>query len=426
MLLCANFFELFSKRRNIIFFFILLFWFIFKIGVYRYVGFPQAVKLSIIVKFLSAGMFLFCIKDILRIKKYKYTSLIAINVILSFLISIFLWDASPYYSVQAQGTSVGLLYIIVYFALRKWKVEKMTVQYVLITLSIIYLLCWGYSLYKMPEMVFGIDRDNNYGEIVEERGFYRLFIPGNISPILSFYFLGIFLNKKKKWGLFLFLVMLLIVILHVGRQIIIWTVIISSIMIFVHYRKSIVYFLFSIILGYISLQFIAEEVPAVSAMIELTDEQGKYFEKDIRVKASKYFIFDYPHNFVTTMLGNGVPAVGSELYRIEQHAVRKGYYQTDVGFIAMYCNYGIITIILFVLLLIKVIRLKVEPNYEYLKYYIYFLYGTYLMSQALTSSIFTLMMAYYVLEKSAKDYKKYKNIADSSINVSNDIIALPN
>lgn len=411
------YFDSSHKIKGVILFFVLLFWYIFKISFYEYVGFPQAVKLSKIAIYLSAGMFLYCIGDILRIKKHKCISLIAINVVLTSFISIVLWGASPYYTIQAQSTSVGLLYIIVYFMLRKWNVEKTTVEKVLITLSFIYLLCWGYSLYKMPELIFGIDRDNNYGEMTE-RGFYRLFIPGNTSSVLSFYFLGIFLNNKKKiWGLLLAFGMLLIVILHVGRQMIIWTVVISFIMVFIHYRKKIIYLFFALIIGYIGLRLTAEKLPMVSSMIEITSEQGQNAENDIRVEAAEYFIFDYPHNLVTSIIGNGVPVHKTELSSIEKRAIRKGYYLTDVGFLAMYCNYGLITIILFILLLIKVIRLKVEPRYEYLKYYIYFVYGTYLMSQTLTSSVFTLMMAYYVLEKSALDFKKttsYKCISHNS------------
>lgn len=401
------------KKRNVFLFFVLLFWFVGKIEFYQYVGFSQANNISKIVTYLSAALYVFYMGDILRIKEHKYVSLIAIEVIVSSFISIVLWDASPYYVVQAQGTSVGLLYVIVFFALRKMNAGKTTVQNVLIALSIIYLLCWAYSLYKIPELVFGVDRDDNYGEMTD-RGFYRFFIPGNVSAILSFYFLGIFLYKRKRWGLFLAFGMLLVVILHVGRQMIVWTIIISIIMAFMRYRKKLTYLVLATTVGYIGLMFVAKEIPAVSAMYEMSKDQGNDFENDIRMEASKYFIFDYPHNPITSVLGNGVPTRGTELLKIEQIGAKRGYFQTDVGFIAMYCNYGVLTIILFLLLLIRIVKMKVEPDCLYLKYYIFFVYGAYLMSQALTVNIFTVMMAYYVLEKSAIDLKsrQYSQIKD--------------
>lgn len=391
-------------KRDNIFFFIFLFWYIFKIAFYQYVRFSQSYIFSRLAEFMAVGFMCYCIGDILKIQKYRLISLITIEVIITFFISIIYWGASPFYAIQAQGSSIGLLYVVVFFALRKWNVSPKVVQNVLITLAVIYLLCWIYSLYKMPEMVFGIDRDDKYGEITE-RGFYRLFIPGNVSAVLSFYFLGAFLYKQKKWGLYLAFLMLLIVVLHVGRQMIIWTIIISAIMIFMVYRKKIMHLIIAIFVGYCGLLYIADKIPAVSSMMEMSKDQGENIDDDIRTKAVNYFVYEYPHNIVTTLFGNGAPVRDTELYKIDQIGNMHGYYHTDVGFFSMFCNYGIVTVILFGLLLVRVAKLKVEQEYRYLKYYIFYIYGTYLMSQSLTISIFTFMMAYYILETSAYKLK---------------------
>ena len=108
---------------------------------------------------------------------------------------------------------------------------------------------------------------------------------------------------------------------------------------------------------------------------------------------------------MTSLFGNGAPVRDTELYKIDQIGNMHGYYHTDVGFFSMFCNYGIVTVILFGLLLVRVAKLKVEQEYRYLKYYIFYIYGTYLMSQSLTISIFTFMMAYYILETSAYKLK---------------------
>lgn len=391
--------------RDNLFFVILLIWYIFKIGCYGYVGFSHVAILSHLAQYFTFGILLYCCRETFNVRKNGIISLITIDVVVSLVISIVYWNASPYYAIQSQCSPVGLLYMVVYFALQKWNVSSKTVQRVLIALSVIYLLCWGYSLYKMPEMVFGVDRDDNYGEITE-RGFYRLFIPGNVSAVLSFYFLGIFLYQKKKWGLYAAFGMLIIVILHVGRQMIAWTIVISAIMAFMHYKKKMWHLIVACAFGYIGLMFIAEKIPAVSAMMEMSKEQGENMDDDIRTEASLYFLFDYPHNIVTSLFGNGTPVHNSELSHKDDVAKSKGYYQTDVGFFAMFCNYGIIAVVLFGLLLVRVAKMRVEPEYNYLKYYFFYAYGTYLMSQSLTSSIFTVMMAYYVVEKSANNIKR--------------------
>ena len=387
-------------NRDYLLFFVVLIWYVVSIQFYKYVGFPDYSKYSHFAELFAAFMFILCYKDVVDTKKNGYVSYIAIGVMLSFLMSIVFWNASPFYELQAQGSDVGLLYVVVYFVLRRWNINSKTVECVLLTLSIIYLFCWLYSLYKMPELIFGFDRDDEYGEITK-RGFFRVFIPGNLNSFFCLYLLGKFLEEKKKWCLLLAFVMLVVIILHVSRQVIIWTVISSLIMVFMKYRQSIFKIILSGVLGFFAFYYVISEIPAVSAMVEISEKQGDNIEDDIRVEATEYFIFQYPHNIITSFCGNGTPARGSELYGIVKRGESKGYFQTDVGFFAMYCNYGLWGVVFCLLLLWRVIKLKVTPRYNYLKYYIYYSYGVYLMSQGLTSQFFVVMMVYYVLEKAS-------------------------
>lgn len=392
----------FTNRREFILFFVVIIWYVVSIQFYKYVGFPNAVTYSHLAKLFAAFMLIVCFNDIINTKRNGYVSYIAIGMIISFFISVIYWYASPFYELQAQGSEVGLLYVVVFFTLRKWNIGINTVEHVLLALSIIYLMCWLYSLYIMPEMVFGFDRDDNYGEITN-RGFYRLFIPGNLTPFLCLYFLGKFLEKKKKICLLLTFGMFIVIILHVARQVIIWTLIAALLMIYMKYRKNLFKILLAATIGCLALYYVITEIPAVKAMVELSEDQSDNFEDDIRVEATEYFIFDYPHNVFTSIFGNGTPARDTELQIIEQRGIAKGYYQTDVGFFAMYCNYGLWGVVFCFLLLWRVIKLNVDPKYEYLKYYIYYSYGVYLMSQGLTVHFFPVMMAYYILEKSSNN-----------------------
>ena len=402
----------FSLDRDSIIFIVLLVWYIVSIQFYQYVGFQQAATYTHIAEIFALAMFFICFKDLTNTKRNGYVSYLTIGVMLSFLISMIFWGASPFLELQSQGTSVGLLYIIVYFVLRRWNAGYKSVETAIITFSIIYLLCWLYSLYRMPEMIFGFDRDDNYGEMTN-RGFYRLFIPGNIISFLVFFFLGRFLREKKIWCLALAFAVFVVIILHVGRQQIVWTLIPAIIMIFMHYRKHLFYMILAAFIGYGALNYVATEIPAVSAMIEISDDQRDNFENDIRVDATKYFMNVYPHNVVTNVFGNGTPARNTEIYKMEHTARNKGFFMEDIGFFAMYCNYGIWGVVFSILLLCRVIKMEVEPKYNYLKYFIYCYYGMYLMSQALTSAYFVIMMAYYMLEKSASDLKNRNYMIDA-------------
>lgn len=392
--------KIFENKSDIVLYFAILLWYIASIQCYQYVGFPYGAQVRNIASLFTFVMLLYCIKDIFNTRLYGAVSYITIGVFVSLITSVVLWNSSIYYSIVAQTSSVGLMYVVAYFVLQKWNVKSNIVEAVLKTLAIIYLLCWLYSLYKMPEMIFGIDRDDEYGQITS-RGFYRLFIPGNLTAVLTFYFLYQFLSGKKKWALVMTGLMIVVVILHVGRQVIVWTLLISALMVYSQYKKHLFYLLCAAIVGYFSLMYIASEIPAVSALMEMSETQAADADDDIRVRATEYFINEYPHNFITSIWGNGAPAAESPLSLINSRAVANNYYLEDVGFVAMYCNYGLWGVFFSFLLLWRVIRLEVEPQYEYLKYYIYYEYGVYLFSQALTSSIFPVMMVYYILEKSA-------------------------
>lgn len=413
----------FTNRRELILFFVVLLWYVVSIQFYKYVGFQNAATYSHFAKLFAVFMLIICFSDIINSKRNGYVSYIAIGMIISFVMSFIFWFASPFYELQTQGSEVGLLYVVVYFALRKWNINTKTVELVMVTLSIIYLMCWLYSLYKMPELIFGFDRDDEYGEITN-RGFYRLFIPGNLSPFLCLYFLGRFLEEKNKKCLILTFAMLIVIILHVGRQMIVWTVIPALIMVYMKYRKNLFKILFAATLGCLAFYYIVTEIPAFAAMVELSEDQGENIGDDIRVEATEYFIFDYPHNILTSIFGNGTPARDTELYRIDQRGKSNGYHQTDVGFFAMYCNYGLWGVVSCLLLLWRVIKVKVDSKYEYLKYYIYYSYGVYLMSQGLTSHFFVVMMAYYILEQSS--YNKIGFVSPVSRNASDRCTAASN
>lgn len=392
--------KIFANNRDVVLYFAILLWYIASIQCYQYVGFPYGAQVRNIASLFSFAMLLYCIREIFKTKQYGPVSYIAIGVFVSLISSVVFWDSSIYYSIVAQTSSVGLMYVVAYFALQRWNVQTNIVESVLKTLAIIYILCWLYSLYKMPEMIFGIDRDDEYGQITS-RGFYRLFIPGNVSAILTFYFLYQFLTNKEIWAIIMAALMIVVVILHVGRQMIVWTLLISALMVYSQYKKHLFYLICAVFVGYFSLMYVASEIPAVSALMEMSETQAADADDDIRVRAIEYFITEYPHNLITTIWGNGAPAAGSTLSLINSRAVRNNYYLEDVGFVAMYCNYGLWGVLFSLLLLWRVIRLDVEPQYKYLKYYIYYEYGVYLFSQALTSSFFPVMMVYYILEKSA-------------------------
>ena len=74
-----------------------------------------------------------------------------------------------------------------------------------------------------------------------------------------------------------------------------------------------------------------------------------------RVIAFHYFLFEANHNWVTYILGNGY--LSSNVTTLVQDQMQRGIYNSDMGFIGFWNQYGIIPIIVFTwLMLIPLIR----------------------------------------------------------------------
>lgn len=128
-----------------------------------------------------------------------------------------------------------------------------------------------------------------------------------------------------------------------------------------------------VIVAYCLFSFVLPKITIVKSLMEKTMEEKAAQDQydNIRIVAAEYYLFDYPRNTQQILFGIGVPSYGKSTYgnqfQNDQEALR--VFREDVGYCGFYFNYGLIATILLVFMFVRVIVLKIPPEYIYLKYY---------------------------------------------------------
>ena len=98
-------------------------------------------------------------------------------------------------------------------------------------------------------------------------------------------------------------------------------------------------------------------------------------ENYIRVKAAKYFLFDFSPSYFNTVFGNGTPYSGKTEYGVFSEYLNKkrGFYLSDLGLIGFYAMFGVLSILGYIMIWTKAFQIRLPDKYRYLKYYLWFL-----------------------------------------------------
>ena len=190
---------------------IVLIWYQF----YRYVGFnPYSNVFNGISYLIFLFLLIYTSKEIFK-KQNSLLMLFLLNTFISMSMAMVVWGESLMSVFQAFH---NYYLVMVFFLLAKMQAKENEVERALIILAIIYVACWLIQIWNVPELVFGLDRDDNLGD-TEQRGFYRFFIPTKEHmPILVLFMYEMFRRTKKLFYLVLCPICFAIVILHVGVQ----------------------------------------------------------------------------------------------------------------------------------------------------------------------------------------------------------------
>lgn len=390
------------SRNNVVLFLIVvvLIWYHF----YIYAGFQNIYKL---LDYISYGMFfmmLFYSTKEISIKKHKYPTLIFISTIISAIMAIVFWDEKI---ISEFRVLHNYQLIIIYFVLSRMKAEGKDVEKALVILALIYVACWLFQISQVPQLVFGADHNTDISD-TEQRGFFRFFIPTKENmPILLFFTYELYRRTKRILFLLIIPILILMIILHVGRQMIAWSLVSFVLLILYHNRKKWKSLVAATVLLYAIGNYSIEKIPTLGLLFEQTNKQVESADDDIRLACFKYYWDNSVSNPITFVFGNGIGAEG-QLGIFTKKATTLGYYESDIGFMALLFDFGLLGLLIYLFLFFYIIRIPVEKKYIYIKCYFIYIYGSYILAHNLTTNILFNMCAFYILYFSNMKIKSIK------------------
>lgn len=336
-------------------------------------------KINKMVGFLiTPCLILVSLKTILSNNKdimFRLMRLLLISWVLSFFMALFFWGQSLDLTYRASSQ---MLFFVVFFYLCKYHISRSVIEKIIVLLGWLYIVLWLYALYRVPEVTFGLNADNEITDI--SRGIYRLSIVGRLIMILTYFFYlnKAFIEKHPKYKIFV-IIFFVVIVLQVTRQLILWTAILSLIYLFMERRKLAVILAILFFISYhsfTSIQFSNDSV--VGAMINLTNDQfdNQLYNtgEDPRITEYKFFFRDWSPSLVNDLLGNGMPHSDSD-YGKFYLTLQSGrmLFLSDVGYGSIFVILGVVGIILYLLIFIKPLTILLPKDLDYVKLFMGFM-----------------------------------------------------
>lgn len=264
----------------------------------------------------------------------------------------------------AIATRMNLFWLF-YFVLHKYRIQPNIVIKNLIIFAFI-----AVSIYIIQQLFYPsfylFDEKSDRDEVEIRNGLYRFRLFINTYFIfwaLYFFTEQYFSYRKVKYFCFAFL-MLVGVYLTLTRQI--WFSIAIPLLFIplLKENKLQIKMLFPLLICLIIAFVFFSNLNLFfdSDLIDMTSSQLED-EDDIRMVAMIYFGLENWADFINVLLGNGIPAIGKSAYGNQMEILRDDYglFASDVGIVGVFSNYGLIYILVFAHLYIKIFR-----NFKYL------------------------------------------------------------
>ena len=291
---------------------------------------------------------------------------------------------------HGQSLSVTLISTLPYFLgyIYFFIFLKLDVQYEKV-IRLLWVLCFvGMSVYvinmiSFPNILFGV-REENYDLT---RGIARLSIPFMDFIVLLFFFsINRWIRTNKRKWILLIILSSIYIVLSVTRQSIICSFVLG--ILFILKKASLIKKIAVVVILYFCITYFIPQIPIFKTMMELTQtqiDQNKYDDENIRLKAWKFYTYEYQTNDITAILGNGMPSFGKSFWgnKVQKETKDNGCLMVDVGWAGFYWFFGIFaTIGIFSVLMYAAFKKK-DMDKQYLTYWIIYIILTSFASGAL-------------------------------------------
>lgn len=270
------------------------------------------------------------------------------------------------------------------------KIEKLitTFSIIYIVLSIINRLC-GYALFGTNE--FDLDR-----------GGMRYRLTGLTWVVLCFFMnVNRYSCSRRRMDLYGAIIMFIFIVSSLTRQMIGISLIVG-ILIYLHNTSWSRKLILIAVIAF-TYYFVLPHISLAQKLIDKTEDQIEMNTQtdDIRILAFNYYAFEYPRNTMQKLFGVGIPAFGKSKYgnQFEQDMEISRLYREDVGYAGFYFNFGIIALVLILCAIFYALKLKVNKETIYAKYFLLSILLLSIASNPLTGTnqIVVIVVAFYII-----------------------------
>ncbi len=337
--------------------------------------------------------------------------LMLLSMVISIFMAYFTWGQG--FRDTIVGTIPFMLWIF-FFYLLKVKFPIKVIENIIIIYGIIYCILYFYQYTHSANPLFGSEE-----EFKKDRGVIRIIFPGGgIFYLAAFMAINKLTTQKDKLWLWLSFSLLGLVccVLQVTRQSIFALLLIY----FYHFIKDLnvvqkIFFISSIIVLILIISY--SDNPVVNGLSEAQKSTIQEGKQDIRIVAATYFLTKFSPNNITRVFGNGAPYAEATYYALYVLSLEEqGLYLSDVGIVAMYVMFGILSVIAYIIIWYKSFTLPVTKEYYYVKYYLWYLLITSVTSnyvydlQYLIATIFVLYIYQRVYEAEMEDKNQHSSL----------------
>ncbi|MBB4080491.1 hypothetical protein GGR28_003125 [Lewinella aquimaris] len=288
------------------------------------------------------------------------------------------------YLVWGQGLSTSIfetlpyLSWIYFFLLIRLNFPIATLEKVIVGFSLAYLVLYFLQVALAPTIYFG---RSLWGDTFSmDRGVIRIVFPG-----AGIFILGALMaiNKltSRAPGRLLWIVLavmgLLVPVMQVTRQFVL-----GMVLLFVYHLLRTQNILLRVATlgaaGLLIISLLNANITQIDGLVEAGQRDTKLGENYIRVKAGEYFLTDFSPEWPARIFGNGVSRWGEGYYGgfVESLGIHRGFFLSDVGIIAVYANFGLLALLGFALMWYRSFTVPLPSEYQYLKYYLWYLLFT--------------------------------------------------
>lgn len=293
-----------------------------------------------------------------------------------------------------------MYFFLLYFLLHQLKPSINDVLKMIVFIGMIHAAIYVASYVLYPNVLV-------HSKVAEARGTVRIFFPGLIYVFLSLFLsVYLFFSTKNRIYLLIAFVGILITILLGTRQVLVTIVFLLFMYILISKKVTSKFAVFTlVILSLIPLYFIFQDI--FISLVEVSKAQSQQQKEDVRLRAIKFFIFDFFPNKISYLTGNGEPSSNS-IFGIKVNQIKKfmGFYQGDVGLVGDFSKFGLLFVIAQLMAIFRIITWKLEERLWFIKLLMWSTLITLVTGGSLAQDGAALCLMFYLID--AHEYVKVK------------------